>query len=80
MGKFSFSRVYKLYFIVLKFINIYLLYENLLPPQQGWHAPTPRKERRRKEQGAEKMEEKKDQGTIPLRLGGGRVRRRGKTE
>ena len=39
-------------------IFIYLLYKNLLPPQQGRHAPATRKERRGKEQG-EKTEEKR---------------------
>ena len=46
-------------------INLYLilLYENLLPPQQGWNAPTPRKEVRRKEKGSEKGENEKDRST-----------------
>ena len=43
-------------------IFIYLLYEHLLPPWRDQHAPKPRKERRRKERGSEKMEEKKDRG------------------
>ena len=42
---------------------MYLLYENLLPPQRSRHAPKPRKEKRRKELGDEKMEEKKYRGT-----------------
>ena len=42
---------------------IYLLYESLLPPQCGRHTTTPRKERRRKEQGFEKMGGEKDRGT-----------------
>ena len=47
----------------LIYIFIYLLYENLLPPQRDRHVPTPRKERRRKEQGSENMEEKNDRDT-----------------
>ena len=42
---------------------LYLVYESLPPPQRGRHAPTPRKERRRKEEGGEKVEEKKDRGS-----------------
>ena len=37
----------------------YLLYEKLFPAQRGRHAPTPRKEIRRKEQRGEKVEEKR---------------------
>ena len=36
----------------------YLSYKNLFLPEQGWYAPMPRKERKRKEQSSEKMEEK----------------------
>ena len=45
------------------FIYIYILFENLIPPQWGQYALMPRKGRRKKKQGGEKMEEKKDRGT-----------------
>ena len=39
--------------LIYIYLFIYLLYENLLPPQRSRHAHTPRKERRRKEEGSE---------------------------
>ena len=41
--------------IINKYINIYIfIIRNLLLPPQGRHAPTPRKEGRRKDMGEEK--------------------------
>ena len=45
------------------YLFIYLLFENLLPPQRGRHAPTPRKERKRKTRDWKDGRKKKDRAT-----------------
>ena len=47
-----------IYIHLFIYLFIYLLYKNLLPPQRGWHTPTPRKEGRRKEEGSEKLKKR----------------------
>ena len=45
---------------IILIIYLFIYYtRTVIPPQRGRHATMPRKERRRKEQGSEKMEEKK---------------------